>query len=81
MMNKNGNIKNQQREDIAFRRELLDKHSQLMRMYLRHNNMKLAKEQFEILKPNFNFLNNKGEIMDYYTVEDFERDLKRFEKK
>ncbi|HHW36796.1 MAG TPA: hypothetical protein GXX18_06085 [Bacillales bacterium] len=77
----NDNIKNQQhKEDIAFRRGLLDKHSQLMRMYLRDNNIKLAKAQFEIIKPVFNFLNNEGEIMRYYTLEDFERDSKRFEK-
>lgn len=70
----------QQKEDITFRRQLLDKHSQLMRMYLRHNNIKLAKAQFEILKPIFIFLNNEGEEMNYYTLEDFKRDSKQFEK-
>jgi hypothetical protein len=78
---KNSNLKNKQyKEDVTFRRELLDKHSQLMRMYLRHNNIKHAKAQFEIIKPIFNFLNNEGEVMSYYTLEDFERDSKRFEK-
>lgn len=81
MINQNSNIKNQKiKEGIAFRRELLDKHSQFMRMYLRNNNIKLAKEQFEIIKPIFNFLNNEGETMNYYTLEDFKRDSKRFEK-
>lgn len=79
MMIENMNIQNRSLEDdIAFKRALLDKHSQLMRMYIRHNNMKLAKEQFDTLKPIFNSLNDKGETMNYYTLEDFEGDLKRF---
>lgn len=81
MVFEDNSIKNrQQKEDIIFRRQLLDKHSQLMRMYLRHNNIKLAKSQFEILKPIFIFLNNEGEEMNYYTLEDFKRDSKQFEK-
>lgn len=51
-----------------------------MRMYLRHNNVELAKTQFEIIKPIFTFLNNEGETMEYYTLENFERDSKQFEK-
>jgi len=69
------------KKDIALRRELLSKHSQLMRMYLSHGNFKLAKEQFEVVKSLFNFLNNEGEVMYYYTLEDFEADSKRFERK
>ena len=66
------------KEDIEFRRALLDKHSQLMRMYLRHNNIALAKEQFEIIKPIFAFLNDAGETMDYYSLKDFKQDSIRF---
>lgn len=73
-------INRNHKEDIEFRRALLSKHSQLMRMYLRHNNMKMAKEQFESVKSLFTFLHDKGETMDYYTLEDFESDSKRFEK-
>lgn len=65
-------------EDISFRRMLLDKHSQLMRMYLRHDNIKLAKAQFDIIKPIFISLNNAGETMSYYTLQDFEIDSERF---
>ncbi|PTY93042.1 hypothetical protein [Heyndrickxia sporothermodurans] len=68
------------KKDIAFRRELLSKHSQLMHMYLRHNSIKPAKEQFEIVKSLFNFLHNLGETMYFYTLEDFETDSKRFER-
>jgi hypothetical protein len=67
-------------EDIDFRKSLLSKHSQLMHMYLRHNNVKLAEIQFEIIKPIFIFLNDKGVTVEYYTLEDFKRDSKRFEK-
>jgi predicted house-cleaning noncanonical NTP pyrophosphatase (MazG superfamily) len=77
----NSKMKNRKhKEDIDFRRALLDKHSQLMRMYLRHNNVEQAKTQFEIIKPIFSFLNNEGETMEYYTLENFERDSKQFEK-
>lgn len=51
-----------------------------MRMYRRNNNIKLAKEQFEIVKSLFTFLNNVGETMSYYTLEDFNSDSKQFEK-
>lgn len=68
------------KEDIDFRRALLDKHSQLMRMYIRNNNIKLAKEQFESVKSLFTSLSNKGETMDYYTLEDFKQDSERFKK-
>lgn len=68
------------KEDIEFRRALLSKHSQLMRMYSRHNNIKLAKEQFESVKSLFTFLNNEGETMSFYTLDDFERDSKQLEK-
>ena len=70
-----------EKEDIQFKRELLDKHTQLMRMYRRNNNMVLAKEQFEIVKSLFIPLNNKGEIMDFYTSKDFEEDSKQFKNK
>ncbi|CAI6330449.1 hypothetical protein [Bacillus subtilis] len=81
MIIENSKMKNRKhKEDIDFRRALLDKHSQLMRMYLRHNNVELAKTQFEIIKPIFTFLNNEGETMEYYTLENFERDSKQFEK-
>lgn len=81
MIIENGKLENRNhKEDIDFRRALLDKHSQLMRMYIRHNNIKLAKEQFESVKSLFTFLNNTGETMDYYTVEDFNQDSERFKK-
>lgn len=81
MILENSKLKNRSHEeDIDFRRALLSKHSQLMRMYLRHNSMKMAKEQFESVKSLFTFLNDKGETMDYYTLEDFKRDSMRFEK-
>lgn len=81
MIIENGKMKNRNhKEDIDFRRTLLDKHSQLMRMYIRHNNVEQAKTQFEIIKPNFTFLNNEGETMDYYTSEDFKQDSERFKK-
>lgn len=67
-------------EDIEFRRALLSRHSQFMYMYMRNNNMKLAKEQFESVKSLFTYLNNAGETMSYYTLEDFERDSKQFDK-
>jgi hypothetical protein len=70
----------QHKESITFKRMLLDKHSQLMRMYLRNNNIKLAKVQFEIIKPIFDYLNNEGETMNYYTLEDFKHDSERFKK-
>lgn len=69
-----------QEEDIEFRRALLDKHSQLMRMYRRNNNIKAAKEQFESVKSLFIYLDKAGETMSYYTVEDFESDTRQFEK-
>lgn len=68
------------KEDIEFRRALLSKHSQLMRMYSRNNNIKLAKEQFESVKSLFTYLNNEREKMSYYTLDDFERDSKQLEK-
>ncbi|MCY8636474.1 hypothetical protein MOD96_01495 [Bacillus sp. S17B2] len=81
MIIENSKIRNRTyREDIEFRHALLDKHSQLMRMYRRNNNIKLAKEQFEIVKSLFTFLNNVGETMSYYTLEDFNSDSKQFEK-
>ncbi|MCY9308784.1 hypothetical protein MOF23_07305 [Bacillus inaquosorum] len=81
MIIENSMIKNQKhKEDIDFRRALLDKHSQLMRMYLSHNNVEQAKIQFEIIKPIFTFLNNEGETMNYYTLEDFKQDTERFKK-
>lgn len=40
----------------------------------------MAQEQFEILKPNFQFLHEQGETMSWYTPEEFEEDSKRFEK-
>lgn len=76
----NSKLKNRtDKEDIEFRRALLDKHSQLMRMYLSNNNIKSAKVEFESVKPLFVFLNNKGETMDYYTEEDFKQDSLQFE--
>ena len=81
MIIENGKMNNRNpMEDIEFRRALLDKHSQLMRMYIRHNNVELAKEQFEIIKPNFIFLKNKGETMNFYTSEDFKEDSERFKR-
>ncbi|MBG9693149.1 hypothetical protein ABD91_20630 [Lysinibacillus sphaericus] len=75
----NSKMKNRtDKEDIEFRRALLDKHSQLMRMYINHNNIEMAKAEFESVKSLFVFLNNKGETMDYYTVEDFKQDSIRF---
>lgn len=68
------------KEDIDFRRALLDKHSQLMRMHLRYNCINRAKEEFASVKSLFTFLNDKGETMDYYTLEDFKRDSERFKK-
>ncbi len=67
-------------QDIPFKREALSKHSQLMQMYLRNNNIEFAKTQFDIVKRLFNSLNHEGEIMSYYTPQDFERDSKQFEK-
>ncbi|MFY0516523.1 hypothetical protein ACOMCU_01645 [Lysinibacillus sp. UGB7] len=69
-----------EKEDIEFRRALLSKHSQFMRMYLNYNNFELAKAEFESVRSLFVFLNNKGETMDYYTVEDFKQDSIRFKK-
>ena len=81
MMLENSKLNNRSLiEDIDFRRSLLSKHSQFMRMYLRHNNIQKAKEEFESVKSLFTFLNDKGETMDFYTVEDFKRDSMRFEK-
>jgi len=80
MILENSKLKNRSyKEDIDFRRSLLSKHSQFMRMYLRYNNIKKAKEEFESVKSLFIFLNDKGETMDYYTLEDFKRDSLRFE--
>jgi hypothetical protein len=67
-------------EDIELKRALLSKHSQLMRMYHRNNNIKLAKEHFKSVKTLFTYLNNEGETMYYYTLKDFESDSKQFEK-
>ncbi|MES9681674.1 hypothetical protein ABWK22_01915 [Gottfriedia acidiceleris] len=70
----------QYKKDIPFLRECLDKHSQLMRMHLRYNCIKQAKEQFKIIKPIFESLHNEGETMNYYTLEDFNNDSERFKK-
>lgn len=81
MIIENSKMKNRNhKEDIEFRRALLDKHSQLMRMHLRYNCINRAKEEFESVKSLFTFLNNEGETMSYYTLEDFKRDSERFKK-
>lgn len=81
MMIENYKSKNRtQKEDIEFRRALLSKHSQLMQMYRRNGSMEKANEQFESVKSLFTYLNNKGETMYYYTLEEFESDSKQFEK-
>ncbi|MFE8701142.1 hypothetical protein ACFYKX_11105 [Cytobacillus sp. FJAT-54145] len=81
MILENGKLKNRShKDDIDFRRALLDKHSQLMRMHLRYHCFKRAKEEFESVKSLFTFLHDKGETMDYYTLDDFKQDSMRFEK-
>ncbi|MGN5650402.1 hypothetical protein [Bacillus sp. Brlt_9] len=81
MMIENYKSKNRtQKEDIEFRRALLSKHSQLMQMYRRNGSMEKANEQFESVKSLFTYLNNIGETMYYYTLEEFESDSKQFEK-
>lgn len=68
----------QHKKDIPFLRQLLDKHSQLMRMYRRNGNIELSKEQFDSVKRLFKSLNDEGSIMSFYTVDDFEQDCKYF---
>ncbi|MED2737647.1 hypothetical protein [Bacillus toyonensis] len=81
MMIENYKSKNRtHKEDIEFRRALLSKHSQLMQMYRRNGNIEKANEQFESVKSLFTRLNNVGETMYFYTLEEFESDSKQFEK-
>ncbi|WP_176397847.1 hypothetical protein [Bacillus cereus] len=51
-----------------------------MQMYRRNGSMEKANEQFESVKSLFTYLNNIGETMYYYTLEEFESDSKQFEK-
>ena len=79
-MAKKSKAEKQLLEDIAFKREMLSKHSQLMRMYLSLNSMERAEEHFEVVEHLFNYLSGKGEYVYFYTAEDFENDCKQFKK-
>lgn len=66
------------KEDVEYLKQLVSKHAQLMHMFYRKKDIKQAKQQFEVLKPIFKILNDKGVSMDYYTLQDFNKDSVTF---
>lgn len=65
-------------ESVILKRQLLDKHQQLMKMHMRDGNLKFAEEQFEIVTDLFLSLHNDGESMSYYTTSDHEKNFSFF---